>query len=60
MNFKKKPKRSYRDPTHTASITIRVTEEQKEKFKRHAENNNMTMSAIFRNLLEYLVVGLEE
>ncbi len=60
MAFKKKEKRPYGDPSKLASVTFRIETKHKEIFKKHAEYHKITMSALFRNLLEYLIEGIEE
>ena len=53
MSFRKKHRRTYRDPPHTASITIRITPEQKNKLR---ETGNI--AACVRGLIDrYLMEG---
>jgi len=48
MSFKKKPKRSYRDPSKLASITIRVTNEHKDYLVRRSSKYSMSLSEFIR------------
>jgi len=49
MSFRKKPKRSYKDPSFLASVTIRLTYEQKQFLVKMAKKYKQPLSAYLRD-----------
>ena len=49
MSFKKKPKRSYREPPLLASVTIRLSQDQKKFLVKMAKKYRQPLSAYLRD-----------